>query len=257
MFVDHDSEHFKHLVKQFGFNPERFHIFESLTRGFSGSAVECKKQALDLLKENQEAFIDRYLDVRLFGTTCLPEKSKDENGKKASKKSADDGDFVSLKRQGPVTISVAKSVAPVDVFPMSYTKKAPLRDDHLQSEQGDIAPGAFKMVDHALCVASIVVNPTVVGDLGTSEEDIEVLKSTLKYIFSTSSSASRPAGSIRMARLWWAEHDNPLGSFNEFDFWDKLRPKKIDSPDAPSKSIDDYVIPEAPTVVPFEIVNLV
>lgn len=270
LLVDHGSDHFRAIQELHGFNPEQFHVFESLSRGFDGTALETAKQALDLLKTDEVKFIQRYWDIRVFGTTSLEQKSKadaedaNESEEKPTKrktakstKAQADGELARMKRQGPVSITPGKSICPVQVDHLSITKKAPLRDSHLANEQGDMAPGALKIVNHAVCVASVVVNPTVVRDLKTSDMDIEVMKTLLTYQFSSSASAARPANSVQMIHIWWADHTNPLGSFNEFKFVEALKPVRKGDPESPSATMADYHFPTPEEVgFDFEVTDL-
>jgi CRISPR-associated protein Csd2 len=249
LFVDHESVIFRDLQRELGFDPERFHIFESLTRGYPGvGPLEAKRMALKLCATNPEASHARNLDMRLYGTLPLDGDNKEEKKGKKPKKPMEgedkkEGDFVAMKRTGPVTISHAISVAPVILYPMSITKMAPLRDQLLEDGQGDMAPSAKKVIQHAVVVARIAVNPAVAREVGTTVEDIEAFKKSFKYIFSTSASASRPAGSINLLHMWWADHTNSLGSFNECNFWNALRPIKLTDPEKPSMSLSEYKFP--------------
>ena len=125
------------------------------------------------------------------------------------------------------------------------TKKACLRDNLLLSAtgpQGDMAPGAQKVVEHGLYVSCVCVNPHVVAATQTTDQDIEVFKFLLKHIFSFSGSCARPVGSLNVIHAWWADHANSLGSFNEYEFWTKLTPIRKGEWLA-SNSLNDYIIP--------------
>ena len=105
-----------------------------------------------------------------------------------------------------------------------------------------MAPGAKRFIEHAIFTARICVNPHLARHTNTTEQDIEVLKATLKHIFALSTSASRPGGSINVLHVWWRDHENSLGSFNENDFFKSLTPVRKGAQE-PSNSLDDYEFP--------------
>ncbi|MCK9459529.1 MAG: type I CRISPR-associated protein Cas7 [Proteobacteria bacterium] len=238
IFADHESEVFKALQERFKFDPERFHVLESIKRGTSyhpgdytgDEAVRAKNEAKKLADENPAAMCEKFVDVRLFGAGALFE---DKSG---------DGDKVRYLKTGCVTITPAISINQVNVVEQTITKKACFRDENLSNLQGDIAPLAKKFVQHALYTTRICVNSHIAAATNTSAEDIEVLKVVLPLIFAYNPSASRPIGSVNMLHVYWKAHSNPLGSFNELAFWDAYTPKsKIGI--SPSTSLDDYTFP--------------
>ena len=268
ILTDHETDFFKELQKKHNFNAEEFHIFESLKRGtnyhdgdYTGEdAVKAKNELLALADTNPEVMVRKFWDMRIFGTNLLEgEKSKgedelDENGKKLKKPKKPKGDNGAGKkktrfcRSGPVTISPSISIAPVLVHENTLSKRYCLRDDNLGKLQGDLAPMARKFIEHGLFAARITVNPNSAHYTGTTNDDIEVFKDTLKHIFNFTTSCSRPAGSMRIVHIWWADHDNILGSFNDFDFWTKLTPTKKSDAGLPSSSLEDYAIPTPESV---------
>ena len=230
LFENHDSPIFQQIVKLCKIaDPNRFWILESLGKGFNQPDLkENKKLCLEKSK-NYAQFLDYYFDSRVFGCTLL--EGDDEDDKTA------------MKRTGCVTVTPFVSICPIEIVSSTITKKAPLRDSLLEGEgHGDMAPAAKKVVQHGLYVARVVVNPHHAQASMTTEEDIEVFKKTAKFAYTAGTSTVRPGGSINCLHFWWADHDNSLGSFNEFAFWDKLTPK-AKNPDEPSESLNDYVIP--------------
>lgn len=249
---DADSDVFITLQKELGLDPERCSIFESLNRG-SGceTPIEAKRWAFDLYKDQgPEAFFNKYLDVRLMGCTALSENEKGESDevesgkkKKTGNMAKKNGDKVNLKRTGVVTMTPAVSLCPVNIEEATISKKATLRDSLLETGQNDLAPLSKKFVQHGLYVARLSVNPHVAKHTFTTEEDIQIFKNVLKYIFSLSTCCTRPAGSVFFKHIWWADHTNSLGSFNEQEFFQLLTPKKKGDTNVPSQSIEDYEIP--------------
>jgi CRISPR-associated protein Csd2 len=256
ILADHESPVFKGLQERFGFDPERFHILESFRRGsnkngeFTGKdAVAAKNDVAALAKKDPEAFLDKFWDVRVFGTTLLIDNVGNGDGEKKAKKAKKDesseeeeSNKFQLVRTGAVTITPAVSVRPVNITDATITKRACFRDDNLLKLQGDMAPMAKKFVEHGIYVCRICVNPQLAVATRTTEEDIEVLKYLLQYMFSLSGSAARPVGSINVTNLYWADHENILGSFNEGLWWKSLTPSAKPGVEF-SHSSEDYEFP--------------
>lgn len=242
LFDNHETETFMEIQKLVDMPEETLHICESMGRGSPHTDPQAAiKWMRDFLaKEGEDAFIQRYLDIRLFGTTLLLQDSEDGKKKKADK---EEGDAVRLKKTGPVTFSPALSIAPIYIGEQTITKMATGRDALLEKDASDMAPGAKKFVEHGVYAFKIVVNPHVALPTKTTEEDIKALKTSLKHIFNLNGSCSRPVGSMNFIHIWWADHDNSLGSFNEFDFFNHLMPTKIENPKDPSSTLSEYHFP--------------
>lgn len=261
IIADHVSPVFQAFVNELKFNPEEHHIFESVRRGtnyhegdYTGEdALRAKREVLDLAESNPVAFLSRFFDVRLFGGNLLEqgalvknESSEEPVGeakkkvKKSKKERAPGRRFI---RTGPVTITPAKSVAPISVQENTLTRRFPLTEDNLGKLQGDMAPMAKKWVEHGLYVARLTVNPVMAPYSSLRNEDIAVLKRILRDVFTFTASAARPGGSMNFVHIWWADHESVLGSFSECEFWEKLTPRRKGDPMEPSKSLDDYDIP--------------
>lgn len=235
LFDDHESLAFNQIMQELKIsNPEEYHVFESLKRGSNKSnRVEANDWAKSLLSSGVENFLKRYIDVRQFGTTCLFEKSN-----------AKEGDELTLIQTGVISIANAVSVCPILTTEGTQTKKATLRQKLAEIDSTDIAPMSVKTVNHGLYIMEGVVNPNVAKHTMTTEADIAAFKMALKHAFSASMSVTRPAAQISFVHLWWADHTKPLGSFNERNFFNKLRPVRNGSTDESSNSINDYCIPK-------------
>lgn len=267
MFADHDSPVFQSAVEMFMIeNPERCHIFESITRGYPvGTDPKLAlSQAWDLLSKSEQDALDRYLDWRLFGTTSLEQAAKPKKGKKGKKASAqtesedgeieDDSEKIRFKRTGVITITPMLSITPILAEEATITKMAAIRDNLIEKGAGDMAPGASKFITFAVYYGMISVNPNVAAQTRTTIGDIELFKAMLKYAYSANESATRPAGSVRFHNIWWAEHTNALGSFDERKFFDAMKPRrKAGSDELPSK-IEDFEFPSPPKGI--EVIDL-
>lgn len=269
MFEDHNSPIVNEICENLKTDLERCHILESFNKGYEDiTPLEAAHKALELSNKNPNDFLNRYLDVRLFGTTFLanlnkneetPDDSDEENeeGKKKSnkkKKQPKEKGEVGMVRTGVVTISDAFSISPISVSEETISKKAPMQAKRLDAEQGTLAPGAHKRIEHGIYYFTIGVNPHYAHKTLTTKEDIEIMKYVLPYIFSATSSASRPIGSIRPIHIFWMEHKNSLGSFNEIEAFNRLLPRRKTNLKVPSTSIEEYEFPQ--TVEGVDVVDL-
>jgi len=243
---DHSSPIFLELAKKHKLDVERFHISESWRKGMSDdlSHMEVRNAAEKLAQQSPGDFCNKYVDVRTFGTTFITKDPKDE--KKEYRIGRDKN--AKLVKTGCVTVGQGFSVAPVEIIEDSMTKKAPLRSDLIEIGTGDIASMSLKFIRHGLFCQKFGVNPQWAHRTRTSQQDIDVIKDLIKYLFISSASCTRPLGSINLIHAWWGKHSSPLGSFKERDFYKCLMPTKIENPLEPSTSTDEYHIPGADAV---------
>jgi CRISPR-associated protein Csd2 len=175
-----------------------------------------------LLKGNFDGFKKRYWDARVFGNTFL-----EEGG----------GDTI---RSGVAHFGLAVSVAPVRVHRLTKTKMAPAQGGREEGEEGPsrgMAPLAHRVVEHGVYCMPFFVNPTgAQGKRGTgcTALDIGLLLKLIRYAYPHTKSDIRPLVEVRHA--WYAEHKDALGSFSEFEFIEKLTPKRNGDPEKPSVS---------------------
>ncbi|MFU8858445.1 MAG: type I CRISPR-associated protein Cas7 [Deferrisomatales bacterium] len=187
-----------------------------------------------LLKGDFDGFKDRYWDARVFGNTFL-----EEGG----------GDTI---RSGVAHFGLAVSVAPVRVHRLTKTKLAPAQGGREEGEEGPsrgMAPLAHRVVEHGVYCMPFFVNPTgAQGKRGTgcTAVDIALLLQLIRYAYPHTKSDIRPLVEVRHA--WYAEHEDNLGSFSEFEFIEAMTPKRKDGTNQPSVSgvplRDQYDVPE-------------
>jgi Cas7 group CRISPR-associated protein Csh2 len=252
---DHKSPCFRELMEISKLDPEKYHIFESIQRGFPElNQIEATEMAFELMKNSRDKFLDKYFDARLFGYMCLEDATakKQELAKIKKAKEKDDSVEVpanagnlQVTNTGCLTLSPAVSIAKVNIVEETLSKKAPQR-----SVAQDLAPGAYKVVEHGIYVAKLEINPHIAHRTNATTDDVEVLKSVLPYMFQINASNARPAASISVRHIWWRNHTNAIGSFNQFQWYESLMPKFInESSHGCSTGINDYFIPTCPVSV--------
>lgn len=186
-----------------------------------------------LLNDQFEEFKKQFWDARVFGNTFLEEGGPD------------------TVRSGVAHFVLGVSVAPIRVHRLTKTKLAPAQSgrDGQQGPSRGMAPLAHRVVEHAVYTMPFFINPTgAKGKRGTgcTPVDIALLLKLIRYAYPHTKSDIRPLVEVRHA--WYAEHEDELGSFSEFDFIERLTPKRLGGDrDKPSVSgvplLEQYSVP--------------
>jgi len=190
-----------------------------------------------LLNNDFEKFKKQYWDARVFGNTFLEEGVSD------------------TIRSGVVHFGLAVSVAPVRVHRLTKTKLAPAQSvrEGQEGPSRGMAPLAHRVVEHGVYAMPFFVNPTgAQGKRGTGCTllDIALLLKLIRYAYPHTKSDIRPL--VEVCHAWYAEHDDDLGSFSEFEFIEKMTPKRksenIDKPSVSGIPLDEQY--DVPTELP-------
>lgn len=235
ILADPSSPVTKYFMDKYKLDISNFCIFESRAKGFDVAETEVLNSLHQFIEKNgEEALLKRFWDMRLFGTTAL-EENPDKNTK-----------ALNFKRTGCVQMSVPVSVAPVEVVSATVSKKSPLDKANIEKGTGTFGNQSFQVVRHGIYVGTYNVNPLEAPKTQATEEDLELFKALLPRAYDLTPAASR-AG-MRIVSVLHAEHSDPIGSFNPFDFITAARPKVKEGVEVPL-SIADYHIPTLEEVV--------
>lgn len=238
-----DGPIWQHMKNKFNLKDEEFCILESRERGFSEvkEAGEAWRKVLELIDSDDSgnSVANKYWDARAFGATFL---EKGEEGATEGGTAKSDRKYI---RTGVAHFGIAVSVAPVRIHRDTNTKKASAQE----SKDRGMAPLACRYVEHGLYCMPFFINPTAAIKSGCTTRDIALLLSLIKCAYRETRSVSRGHGIIEVRHAWYAEHEDDLGSFSEFEFIEKLTPRRLgDSRDKESVSgvpIDEqYVVPK-------------
>ena len=178
-----------------------------------------RSEIKDLLEKKFARFKERFWDGRVFGNTFL-----EEGG----------GDTI---RSGVANFALGVSVAPVHVERMTNTKKSGAQE----GKDRGMAPLGYRIIEHGVYCMPFFINPTAATKTGCTKRDIGLLLKLIRYAYPHTASHIRPLVEIRHA--WYAEHENPLGSFSEFAFIEAMTPAKRQQPDEPSSEWSEYEVP--------------
>jgi len=180
------------------------------------------------------AFRKRYWDARIFGNTFLESLKGDKSTNWEEKEH-----FI---RTGVVQFANGISVAPVGIERMTNTNASGVQE----GKDRGMAPLGYRIIEHGVYCMPFFINPTAAAKTGCTLIDIQLLLKLIRYAYPHTASHIRPAVEVRHA--WYAEHEDSLGSFSEFQFIDAMTPKrKGNSEQASSDKLpleDQYDVPK-------------
>jgi CRISPR-associated protein Csd2 len=174
-----------------------------------------------------------WLDVRAFGQVFA---FKAKKGKKSE--GEEDSEGVSIPVRGPVSIHPAFSVASVldRVSSIQITKSV---SGETGEKRGSDTMGMKHRVDHGVYVFYGSMNPQLASKTGFSDEDAQAIKEALRTLFRNDASSARPEGSMEVHRVYWWEHNCPIGQYSSAKVHRLLAVKPLT--DCPN-SIEEYEI---------------
>ena len=169
-------------------NDHRVDSYKSLKTRAEG--CEELKKASNGKDTDQDEFAriacEQWMDVRSFGQVF-----------------AFKGDKVSVGVRGPVTISIAKSVSPVDIISMQIVKSVNSED---KTERASDTMGMKHRVAFGLYLAKGSINCQLAEKTGFRDEDAEKIKEAMRTLLENDASSARPEGSMEVcARYWWEQ----------------------------------------------------
>lgn len=183
-----------------------------------------KKKKTDGKKVRVEAsksMCAKFFDVRTFGAV-LNTGAKAENVK------------------GPVAISFARSVDPVNPQYHCITRCAATKDDDKERTIGN-----KWTIPYGLYVATGCVTPAYAHQSGFGEEDLELLWKALADMFEFDRASAR--GMMSTQKLIVFKHDSALGNAHSNKLFDAVKIEKKSGVEAPRKFTDyDISIGEMP-----------
>lgn len=154
-------------------------------------------------EEVEEGFCDKWLDVRAFGQVIT-------YGNR------------SIGIRGPVSISIAKSLEPVEITTMQITRSANSMTPKGTKTRSSDTMGSKHVVEHGTYVINGAVNCFYSEKTGFDEEDLKVLKEALRTLFVNDASSARPEGSMEVQEIFWFEHSSKTGDVSSAKIKDLL-----------------------------------
>lgn len=166
---------------------------------------------------------DQWIDVRSFGQVF-----------------AFKGDSASVSVRGPVSISIAKSVSPIDIISMQITKS--VNGESGKSGKASDTMGTKNRVDFGLYVVKGSINCQLAEKTGFSDEDAEKIKEALKTLFENDCSSARPEGSMEVCRGYWWKHNSKTPAVSTAKVHRSIKITQKEGLKHKPRSFDDYDI---------------
>lgn len=152
-------------------------------------------------EEQTKLACQTWFDVRAFGQLFAYKGTGEKKN-----------DGVSLGIRGPVTVQAAFSVEPVEITSTQITKSVSGEGDG--SKKASDTMGMKHRVDQGVYVFYGAISPQLASLTGFSDEDAELLKNTLPFMFEGDASSSRPEGSMEVKKVIWWKHSCPSGQYS-------------------------------------------
>lgn len=203
-----DSPVWQELAEELGLTETGFDILES----------KDTKRA-DVRKLTANELLEKYWDVRVFGTTFL-EKQSDE--------------AYSFISTGVVQFGLGVSLDPVKIERMTTTKVLPVEDDKSKG----MAPLAYRIVSYGLYTMPFFINATAAQKTRCTQKDIELLLRLIPHAYKETASYIRSQVDIRYA--FYVEHNRARGAFNDFKIIEALTPVRVGNAIGPATSWKNY-----------------
>lgn len=177
-------------------NDHRVDSYKSLKARAEG--CEELKKASNGKTTDQDEFAriacEQWIDVRSFGQVF-----------------AFKGDKVSVGVRGPVTISIAKSMSPVDIISMQIVKSV---NSENTAERASDTMGMKHRVAFGLYLAKGSINCQLAEKTGFRDEDAEKIKEAMRTLLENDASSARPEGSMEVCALYWWEQEGKTPKYS-------------------------------------------
>ena len=170
------------------------------------------EQAIKGVKDRNEyarLACEKWIDVRSFGQVfAFKEKKK--------------GDGVSVGVRGPVSIHQALSVSPVEIESLQITKsvngetpsKKEAAEEESAGKRSSDTMGMKHYVRFGLYEVKGSINVQLAQKTGFSQQDAMLIQEALRTLFVNDASSARPEGSMEVYKLYWWQHNCPVGQYS-------------------------------------------
>ncbi|MCF1615247.1 type I-C CRISPR-associated protein Cas7/Csd2 [Tetragenococcus koreensis] len=146
---------------------------------------------------------EKWLDVRSFGQVITYQNR-------------------SIGIRGPVSVSMAKSLDPIEITSMQITRSANSMEPKAGSSRSSDTMGTKHFVEYGVYVVYGSANVFFSEKTGFNEDDLAVIKESLLSLFANDVSSARPEGSMAIKELFWFTHSNKLGNVSSAKIHDLL-----------------------------------
>lgn len=212
-------------------NARDMESFVAATGCTTGSIAEYKKGHPEVDDVLRNFMCENYYDIRTFGGVMTKFQSANLNC----------GTI-----RGPVQISMAESVSPVELRELSITRTAVATEDEIKKKEGTFAQKPI--IPYGLFVCTGSVSPTLAQKYtGFSEEDLNLLWDAIMNMFDFDKSACRAEMATRKLVIF--KHDNIYGNAPSHKLYERVHVKEV-NPGKPIRSFSDYEVTVNDTDLP-------
>lgn len=189
--------------------------FRSLERRYQSVFTEKGKESdEDVYKRACE----KWIDVRSFGQVITFDKK-------------------SIGIRGPVSISMAKSLSPVNATSMQITRST---NGQETDKKASDTMGTKPFIDFGVYIVKGSINAFFAEKTGFTKADAGMVKESLRTLFVNDASSARPEGSMDVKDIYWFEHPTKTGVLSSSKVFDMLKYNEIGLLEA--KKYEDYEI---------------
>lgn len=113
--------------------------------------------------------------------------------------------------RGPVSISLAKSLSPVDIITLQITRSTNGMEAEVGKTKSTDTMGSKHYVDFGVYKLTGSINCYFAEKTGFTSKDVDIIKEALRTLFVNDMSSARPEGSMEVKKVYWFTHPNKLG----------------------------------------------
>lgn len=153
----------------------------------------------------------KWFDVRAFGGVFAYKRTKTDDASRSVR--------------GPVSVTYAKSLEPVEIEDIMITKST--NGEEKEGRASDTV-GRRCAITKGVYVFKGGISPQLASRTGFSAEDAVKLKQAIQGMFESDASSARPNGSMALAELYWWEHPGQVGRYSPMRVFQSvdIRPEK-------------------------------
>jgi CRISPR-associated protein Csd2 len=143
--------------------------------------------------------------------------------------------------RGPVQLSFARSVDRIVPLEVSITRMAVATEKEAEAQSGDNRTmGRKHIVPYALYRAEGYISAHLANKTGFSEDDLDLLWSSLINMFDHDHSAAR--GKMNARKLFVFKHDSALGNAPAHKLFDRIKIARSNGDEKPPRTFEDYKV---------------
>ena len=187
-----------------------------------------EKKVKPEIKDKATAWMcENYYDIRTFGAVMSTEINCGQV-------------------RGPAQLSFSRSIDPIVSSEHAITRSSVTNEKDIEKER---TMGRKFTVPYGLYKAQGFINPFLAKQTGFSDDDLELLFTSLENAFQFDQSAARPAGSMNPRGLIVFKHDSELGKAPSHKLFEAVTVTRKPDVEVP-RSFSDYDVVIDETAIP-------